>query len=258
MVGEIRGMDPLGTASFRGQVAVVTGAGSGIGKAIALGLAEKGVLLCLVGRRMEMLESVATAARKHATKVVCCPSDLTADESFHVIPDCVKSDFGHVDLLLHCAGTITLGRMESASLEAFDRQYRTNVRAPFALTKALLPMLKTRRGQIVFINSSAGINAMPNVGQYAATKHALKAVADSLRAEVHAEGVRVLSVYPGRTATPMRASIHEMQGMAYAPERLMQPEDVAAAVLHALGLPRTAEVTDIHIRPMMTPLSKGV
>ena len=225
---------------FNDQVAVVTGAGSGIGKAFALGLAEKGALLCLVGRRMEMLETVATSARKFGTKAVCYQADLTADESFRGIPELVKRDFGHVDLLLHCAGTITLGRMESAPLEAFDRQYRINVRAPFALTQALLPMLKTRRGQVVFINSSAGIKAMPHVGQYAATKHALKAVADSLRAEVNAEGVRVLSVYPGRTATPMQASVHEREGKAYIPERLMQPEDVAGVVINALCLPRTA------------------
>jgi NADP-dependent 3-hydroxy acid dehydrogenase YdfG len=96
---------------------------------------------------------------------------------------------------------------------------------------------------------------MPNVGQYASTKHALKAVADSLRAEVDAEGVRVLSVYPGRTATPMQASVHEREGMAYIPERLMQPEDVAGVVINALCLPRTAEVTDIHIRPFVKPFS---
>lgn len=243
--------------SFKDQVAVVTGAGSGIGKAIALGLAEKGASLCLIGRRMEMLESVAATARKHAAKVAFCRFDLTADESFREIPDRVKRDFGHVDLLLHCAGTIILGSMESAPLEAFDRQYRTNVRAPFALTQSLLPMLKTRRGQVVFINSSAGINAMPNAGQYAATKHALKAVADSLRAEVNAEGVRVLSVYPGRTATPMQASVHAREGKAYVPERLMQPEDVAGVVIDALCLPRTAEVTDIHIRPFLKPLSSS-
>jgi len=189
---------------------------------------------------MEMLETVETSTRKYGSKVACCPFGLTAEEGFRGIPDLVKPDFGHVDLLLHCAGTITLGRMESAPLEAFDRQYRINVRAPFALTQALLPMLKTRRGQVVFINSSAGINAMPNVGQYAATKHALKAVADSLRAEVNAEGVRVLSVYPGRTATPMQASVHEREGKAYIPERLMQPEDVAGVVINALCLPRTA------------------
>ena len=243
---------------FNDQVAVVTGAGSGIGKAFALGLAEKGALLCLVGRRTEMLETVATSARKFSTKVACCPSDLTEDESFRGIRDLVKRDFGHVDLLLHCAGTISLGSLEFASLEAFDQQYRTNVRAPFALTQTLLPMLKTRKGQIVFINSSAGIKALPNVCQYAATKHALKAVADSLRAEVNAEGVRVMSVYPRRTATPMQASVHEWEGREYSPERLMQPEDVADVVIHALCLPRTAEVTDIFIRPMMNPYSRGI
>lgn len=116
-------------------------------------------------------------------------------------------------------------------------------------------MLKTRRGQIVFINSIAGIYAMPHVGQYAATQHALKAVTDSLRAEVNAAGVRFLSVYPGRTATPMQEAVHEREGRVYVPERLMQPEDVAAAVLSALGLPRTAEVTDLHIRPLVNPSS---
>ena len=162
-------MDPLLMTYLNDQVAVVTGAESGFGKAIALGLAEKRTLLCL--------ESVETSARKHTTEVICCPSDLTADESSRQIKDLAKRDFGHVDLLLHCAGTIPLGSLESTSLEAFDQQYRTNVRAPFALTQALLPMLKTRRGQVVFINSSAGIKAMPNAGLYAATKHALKAVA---------------------------------------------------------------------------------
>jgi NADP-dependent 3-hydroxy acid dehydrogenase YdfG len=134
-----------------------------------------------------------------------------------------------------------------------DRQYRINVRAPYMLTQALLPMLKSRRGQIVFINSSAGLNARANVSQYAATKHALKAVADSLREEINAEGLRVLSVYPGRTATPMQADVHTMEGRAYRPDRLMQPEDVAAVVINALSLPSSAEVTDIHVRPLIKP-----
>jgi NADP-dependent 3-hydroxy acid dehydrogenase YdfG len=89
------------------------------------------------------------------------------------------------------------------------------------------------------------------VSQYAATKHALKAVADSLRAEVNSQGIRVLSVYPGRTATPTQESLHALEGKPYRPTRLLQPEDVAAVVMNALCLPRTAEVTDIHIRPMM-------
>jgi NADP-dependent 3-hydroxy acid dehydrogenase YdfG len=96
-----------------------------------------------------------------------------------------------------------------------------------------------------------GLNAVAHIGQYAATKHALRAVADSLRAEVNPAGVRVLSVFLGRTATPMQATVHQMEGRAYRPELLIQPQDVATLVLNTLSLPRTAEVTDIHLRPMI-------
>jgi NADP-dependent 3-hydroxy acid dehydrogenase YdfG len=110
------------------------------------------------------------------------------------------------------------------------------------------------RGQIVFINSSVGLTAKrPDIGQYAATKHALKAIADSLREEVNPKGLRVLTVYLGRTATPMQETISRQEGRAYHPETLLQPEDVASVVLNALMLPPTAEVTDISIRPMARP-----
>ena len=91
------------------------------------------------------------------------------------------------------------------------------------------------------------------MGQYAATKHALKAVADSLREEVNADGVRVISVYPGQTASPMQKALYEIEKKAYFPGKLMQPEDVAAVVVNALSLRRTAEVTDICVRPMKKP-----
>jgi NADP-dependent 3-hydroxy acid dehydrogenase YdfG len=98
------------------------------------------------------------------------------------------------------------------------------------------------------MNSSVG--SAPEVGFYSASKHALKAFADTLRAEANPAGVRVLSVYPGRTATPMQESIFAAEGRSYDPSRLLQPEDVAEMVLAALCLPRTAEVTDLHIRPL--------
>ena len=113
----------------------------------------------------------------------------------------------------------------------------------------MFPLLRSSRGQIVFINSSVGLTTRPGVGQFSATQHALKAFADTLRAEVNAAGVRVLSVYPGRTATPRQEAIHRAEGRAYFPERLLQPEDVAVVVINALALNRTAEVTDIQIRP---------
>jgi NADP-dependent 3-hydroxy acid dehydrogenase YdfG len=115
-----------------------------------------------------------------------------------------------------------------------------------------LPSLVAARGQIVFINSSVGQSVKrPEVAQYAATKHALRAIADSIREEVNPKGVRVLSLYLGRTATPMQEAVAREEGRNYNPESLLQPDDVAEVVVHTLTLPRTAEVTDISIRPML-------
>ena len=113
-----------------------------------------------------------------------------------------------------------------------------------------LPTLKSQRGQILFVNSSSGLVAKANAGQYAASKHALKAFADSLRAEVNPEGVRVTSLFLGRTASRMQAAVHAAERKQYHPDLLMQPEDVAVMAIQALTLPRTAEVTEIHMRPM--------
>jgi NADP-dependent 3-hydroxy acid dehydrogenase YdfG len=233
------------------QIAVVTGASRGVGKAIALGLAAHGAKVCLIGRRLETLRTVAESAQATASRVACYRADLTRDEDIGELAVDLARDFGTLDLLIHSAGVYSLGRIEAAPVKDFDWQYCTNVRAPYMLTQALLPMLRLRRGQIVFINSIAGKSAPANVGQYAATKHALKALADSLRNEVNADGVRVLSVYLGRTATPMQAAIYEMEGRTYHPEVLLQPEDVATVVINALTLPRTAEVTEISIRPLI-------
>jgi NADP-dependent 3-hydroxy acid dehydrogenase YdfG len=111
-------------------------------------------------------------------------------------------------------------------------------------------MIKCRKGQIVFINSSSGRHAKANAGHYGATKHALKGFADSLREEVNASGVRVLSLFLGRTATPMQAAIHEFEGRSYRPDALIQPEDVAFVVAASLSLARNAEITDISMRPL--------
>ena len=178
-------------------------------------------------------------------------ADLTSDEEIHELAARLQRDVGFIDLLVHSAGVIALGPIEEAPVEDFDRQYRTNVRGPYVLTQALLPMFRGSRGEVVFVNSSIGMSARAGTGQYAATKLALKAIADSLRAEVNAYGRRVLSVFLGRTATPMQQTIHDREGRDYHPELLLQPEDVAAVVLNAVSLPRTAEVTDINIRPMI-------
>lgn len=232
------------------QTAVVTGASSGIGAAIALCFAGEGAKLHLIGRNADALEAIAQTARKNSPQVLTYRADLSADKDLAKLQANLKRKVERLDILVHSAGVIAMGPVETASLADFDRQYRTNVRAPFALTQALLPMLRAQHGSVVFINSSAGMITRAGISQYSATKHALKAVADSLRAEVNMEDIRVLSVYPGRTASPQQAAIHEVEGKTYSPQLLMQPADVARIVVDALKVNRTAEVTDINIRPM--------
>jgi len=238
------------SSSINDKIAIVTGASSGVGKAIATALAAHGARLCLLGRRRASLEAVAQAS---GSRVMTYQVDLERDEDVMEFAAQFRKDCDKADILIHSAGAISMGRIDQARIQDLDRQYRVNVRAPYLLTQAVLPLLRACQGQVVFINSTAGLGARANVGQYAATKHALTAIADSLREECNAEGVRVLSVYLGRTASPMQADVHKAEGKEYRPERLIQPEDVAAVVINALNLPRTAEVTEIRIRPLKKP-----
>ncbi|NOU11857.1 MAG: SDR family NAD(P)-dependent oxidoreductase [Nitrospira sp.] len=237
--------------ALENHVAVVTGAGQGIGRGIALGLAAKRVRLFLVGRNSTTLHEVAELARASSPLVLVHATDLVADGAMTGIVENLSKQLGGLDVLIHCAGAYSSGDLQTASVEEFDRLYRTNVRVPYLLTQSLLPMLKKRKGQIVFINSSQGLHARARVGQFAATQHALKAIADSLRDEANSDGVRVFSVYPGRTATPRMEAIYRLEGKEYKPELLLQAEDVAEVVINALMMPLTAEVTNITIRPLM-------
>jgi NADP-dependent 3-hydroxy acid dehydrogenase YdfG len=234
----------------KSQTCVITGASSGIGKAITLALSAAGMTLGLVGRDSQRLEGVTEEARVRAARVERFLVDLSVEEEIRRGTSDILKQFEGLDVLVHSAGIFRMGPIGEAPISDLDLVYRTNVRAPYALTQALLPMLVARQGQIVFINSSVGLTARAGVGAYAASKHALKAIADSLRAEINELGVRVISVYPGRTATPQQEKIYEQEERPYRSDRLLQPEDVAQAVLNALAMPRTAEITDINIRPM--------
>jgi NADP-dependent 3-hydroxy acid dehydrogenase YdfG len=237
--------------AFDRKVAVITGGGSGVGQALALALADAGAKLHLIGRRLNALEAVAAEARGLGSEVICYSADISAEKTQIELAQHLRNDLGQLDILIQNAGMYLRGSMENADIADLDRHYKTNVRAPYALTQALLPLLKASRGQVVFINSSSGTAAKAMSAQYDSTKHALKAIADSLRAEINPDGVRVLSVYLGRTASKMQQKICAAEGKPYDPELLLQPADVASVVLNALSLPRTAEVTDIWIRPMI-------
>ena len=237
------------------MTALVTGATSGIGRAIAAALAAGGTPVWAVGRRPEALDALAA---DHPS-VRGERADLDDDDDVDRLVSTLAVEAAGLDVLVHAAGVATLGCVASAPVDALDAMYRLNLRVPYVLTQRLLPLLRRARGQVVFVNSSAGLHASAGTSQYAATKHALKALADSLRCEVNDDGVRVLSVYPGRTASPMQERLHSQQ-QVHGPEArpyraadLLQPDDVAAVVVQALSLPRTAEVTDLHVRPLVKP-----
>jgi NADP-dependent 3-hydroxy acid dehydrogenase YdfG len=216
-------------------------------RTVALQLAASGSTVCLVGRCRDTLGGRGGAS---STGRFFCLSDLGEEAAVRKVAHDVGQRVGGADLLVHCAGAYARGTIREASVDQFDLLYKVNVRGPYLLTQLLLPLLTASRGQIVFVNSTQGLDAGATVGQYAATQHGL-AIADSLRHELNAEGVRVLSVFPGRTATPRMHDICRAENRAYQPELLLQPSDIAAVIVNAITLPRTAEVTNINIRPFV-------
>ena len=171
-------------------------------------------------------------------------ADLADDEDLASL----VGGFDRVDILVHSAGVADLGKLADSDVGALDHHYRVNLRAPYVLTRALLPALLESKGQVVFINSGAGLTARAGWGAYAISKFGLRAFADALRDEIKPAGVRVLTAYPGRTATPMQAHVRAQEGAPYDPARYIQPEDVSAVICNALTLPRTADVIEVNIR----------
>ncbi len=139
--------------------------------------------------------------------------------------------------------------MAELSVDDWASQLRVNLVAPAALTRVALPALRAARGTVVFVNSGAGLQAHPTWSAYAASKHGLRALADSLRAEEHEHGVRVTSVYPGRTSTPMQAEVHRQEGKEYDAADWIDPETVADAILRVLDLGDDATISDLTLRP---------
>jgi NADP-dependent 3-hydroxy acid dehydrogenase YdfG len=231
---------------FENKCAVVTGASSGVGRAIALALSREGATVTLLGRDDARLDSVAKEAK---SKTQIFTGEFCDAGSLDLLANTLARNFTSLDALIHSAGMIKLAPFASASIEDLDTHYQCNVRAPYALTQRLLPALTRAQGSIVFINSTAIDNPRAGLSQYAASKHALKAVADNLREEVNKDGVRVLTVLLGRTATPMQETVHRAEQRAYDATRFIQPEDVAELVVNSLASARTVELTNVTLRP---------
>lgn len=229
-------------------VLLITGASSGIGAATARLLAAPGRILHLQGRDRPRLAEVERDLQAIGAEVLTHPLDLADRAAVDDAAAALASSIPRLDVLVHSAGMISLNAVGDASIADLDRQYAVNLRAPFALTTALTPALIAARGQAVFVNSGAGLRAGPSWSQYAATKFGLRAMADAYRAEVESDGVRVTTVYPGRTATPMQAEVHRFEGREYDESAFARPEDVASSIIHALDMPRSAIVPEVMVR----------
>ena len=224
------------------KTAIVTGASSGIGAAIAAELSRAGCKLVLIGRDAERLAGVrdSLAGDGHLTRIC----DFESGQALDALIDGLL-DLPVADILVHAAGSMWLCAHTEKSPDSLDAMYRVNLQAPVLLTAALLPKLIAAKGTVAFINSSAALAPGRKNARYAATKAGLKAYADSLRQEVNADGVRVLSVFPGMTATPMQ----ERLGGAN-PDAMVNASAIAELLLGALAIDQSAELTDLHVRPM--------
>lgn len=226
------------------SVHVVTGAGSGIGSAVARRLLARGDELWLLARDAGRARELAALHPGAHTLVgdLAEPSRLSWALGHQSPPD-------RLDSLLHIAGTVELGPVGDLTPKIWQQILSVNLTGPAELTRLLLPQLRLSRGHVVFVNSTSGLTAYPQWSAYAASKSGLRSLADALRAEEHPAGIRVTSVYPSRTATPMQLKVHQQEGNTYDPTRWIDPESVATTLLTALDLPRDAEITDVTVRP---------
>jgi NADP-dependent 3-hydroxy acid dehydrogenase YdfG len=219
---------------------LLTGAGSGIGAALADVLHARGDSLVLLARSPERAEELAGRWSGSRTLVADLedPASIAALEVLDAL-----------DSVVHAAGVVDLGPVADLTAQQWRQHLDVNLIAPAELTRVTLPALRSARGTAVFVNSGAGLRANPGWSAYAASKHGLRALADALRAEEKEHGVRVTSVYPGRTATPMQQRVHDQEGREYAAGDWIRPETVAAAIVHVLDLPRDATVPDVTVSP---------
>jgi NAD(P)-dependent dehydrogenase (short-subunit alcohol dehydrogenase family) len=215
---------------FANQVAIVTGASSGIGRATALALAAEGAAVAVVGRDAAALEAVAADCRHAGAQALALAADLTAPSG----PDAIVRDtigqFGGLNVVVNAAGIIAMGSTDATTDEAWDRMMELNLRAPFRLMRAAFPSLKERRGAVVNVSSVNGRRVFPNLAAYNTSKAALDQLTRCAAIDWAAQGVRVNAVNPGVTVT----NLHRRSGMT---EEAYEAFLTRARETHPLGRP---------------------
>lgn len=231
----------------RTKTAVITGSTSGIGTAVAQALCLQGMRVYLSARNSTKL--AALARRIPARSLAgCAVADLRSLGELRALLQRIRLALPRIDVLIHCAGEHRFTAPGSPDSEAFAALFELNVRAPYLLTLGLTPQLARAKGLVIFLNSSVVRGSGQGVALYKASRHALQGLTDSMRQELNGRGIRVSSVFPGRTATPRMRRIYALERRPYKPGALLSAQAVAQVVLALATLPRRAEVTDVHVR----------
>lgn len=221
---------------FAGKVALVTGASSGIGRAIAVAFAQEGAKVALVARSEDRLQLLADELQARGTPVLVCVADVSVREEVERAAAQTFETFGRIDLLINNAGRGMFAPLDVMSLDEYHRLVEVNVWSVLYAIQAVVPRMKQQRaGVIINIASILGKVTFPNLGGYSATKHALVSLSDALRMEVEPFGMEVISICPGRVQTDFRKNAARYRDDVYPPTAGgISADEVARAVVDAV------------------------
>lgn len=240
--------------NLKDKVAVITGASSGIGKAIAIELANNGVKVVLGARRAEELKSLVEDIKNHGGEAIFLKTDVSNRTDLVALVNLAVEKYGKLDVIVNNAGVARISRIDNLDIDGWDEMVDVNLKGTLYGMAAALPVFKRQQsGHIVNIISTSGIKIVPEQGIYAGTKNAVRTIAEAFRQE--SDGcIRITGISPGYIKTDFAVkSVHtgEMKTAASeAVERMaISPEAIAHAVIYAISQPKDVEIGDIVIRP---------
>ncbi|HBC4765762.1 TPA: SDR family oxidoreductase [Staphylococcus aureus] len=225
------------------KVAVVTGAGSGIGEAIATLLHEEGAKVVLAGRNKEKLQNVANQLAQDSVKVV--PTDVTKKEEVDELIKIAQQTFGGLDIVINSAGQMLSSKITDYQVDEWDSMIDVNIKGTLYTAQAALPtMLEQSSGHLINIASISGFEVTKSSTIYSATKAAVHTITQGLEKELAKTGVKVTSISPGMVDTAITAAYNPTD------RKKLEPQDIAEAVLYALTQPKHVNVNEITVRPV--------
>ncbi|MBA4260063.1 MAG: 3-ketoacyl-ACP reductase [Chitinophaga sp.] len=231
--------------SLKNKVALVTGAGKGIGKSIAIALAKEGVHVGLIARTEKDLQDLATELINLGVKSIIAPADISNINAVNWAVEKIENALGPVDILINNAGTGTFGKFLDLSPEVWEQQVKVNLFGVYYTTRAVLPqMMKRLTGDIVNISSTAGLKGAATTSAYSASKFGVMGLTESLMQEVRKYNIRVTAMAPSTVVTELAHSANLINNNE---DRLMHPEDFAELIIAQLKLNRRVFVKDSSI-----------